>query len=66
MKKRWTGVLLALVIIALAPSIAGCGGPSPEELAAITSTPLERAGWQTATPEKENGGLNCRRFMVGP
>lgn len=52
LKKRWAGVLAALVVLLLAPAVTGCGGPSPEELAAITYTPLERTDWQTATPEE--------------
>jgi CubicO group peptidase (beta-lactamase class C family) len=51
-KRRWTGVLATLVVLLLFPTVAGCGGPSPEELATISYVPLERADWQTATPEE--------------
>jgi CubicO group peptidase (beta-lactamase class C family) len=52
LKKRWSGVLLALVILLLTPATGGCGGPSAEDLAAITYAPMERADWQTTTPEE--------------
>jgi CubicO group peptidase (beta-lactamase class C family) len=52
MRKKLAGVLLAGVVALAGLLPAGCGGPSPEELAAVTYTPLERADWRTATPEE--------------
>jgi len=52
LKKTWISVLAALVILLVASTVVGCGGPSPEELAAVPYTPLQRADWETATPEE--------------
>ena len=46
-----TGILVALATMMALPVLAGCG-PSKAELAAIRYAPIERADWQTATPEE--------------
>jgi len=45
----------ALLILAILSSsiLVGCGGPSPEELAAVDYAPLALGDWQVSTPEEQ-------------
>ena len=52
LKKGTTAVLAAFITMTALPVLAGCSGPSLEDLAGITYAPLEREDWQTATPEE--------------
>jgi CubicO group peptidase (beta-lactamase class C family) len=45
---------VALVLLVLASiALAGCGGPSAEELAAVDYTPLALGDWPVSTPEEQ-------------
>jgi CubicO group peptidase (beta-lactamase class C family) len=48
----FTSVLLILSILS-SSTLAGCGGPNPEELAAVDYTPLARDDWPVSTPEEQ-------------
>ncbi len=50
--QRFASAILILSILASA-CLAGCGGPSPEELAAVDYTPLVRDDWAVSTPEEQ-------------
>jgi CubicO group peptidase (beta-lactamase class C family) len=49
---QFTSVLLILSILS-SSTLAGCGGPSAEELAAVDYTPLARDDWPVSTPEEQ-------------
>ena len=48
----FTSALLILSILS-SSILAGCGGPSPEELAAVHYTPLTLDDWPVSTPEEQ-------------
>jgi CubicO group peptidase (beta-lactamase class C family) len=48
----FASAILILSILGSA-TLAGCGGPSPEELAAVDYTPLVRDDWAVSTPEEQ-------------
>jgi CubicO group peptidase (beta-lactamase class C family) len=45
--------LILILSIFLLSSLAGCGGPSAEELAAVDYTPLAGDDWPVSTPEEQ-------------
>ena len=52
--KRSRLVIILLAAASLILSVlAGCGGPSTEDLAAVDYTPLVRDDWEVSTPEAE-------------
>jgi CubicO group peptidase (beta-lactamase class C family) len=57
-KERWRSFLLftsAILILSILASLtlAGCGGPSPEDLEAVDYAPLADGDWQVSTPEEQ-------------
>ena len=48
----FTSAFLILSILA-SSTLVGCGGPSPEELAAVDYTPLVRDDWAVSTPAEQ-------------
>jgi CubicO group peptidase (beta-lactamase class C family) len=48
----FTSALLILSIL-VSSTLAGCGGPSPEELAAVDYSPLTLGDWPVSTPEEQ-------------
>ncbi len=48
----FTSVILILSIL-ISSGLAGCGGPSMEELEAVEYTPLVRDDWPVSTPEEQ-------------
>ena len=42
--------------------LAGCGGPSIDDLKAVDYTPLTRDDWEISTPEEE--GLGCASLLL--
>jgi CubicO group peptidase (beta-lactamase class C family) len=48
----FASVALILLILGSA-ALAGCGGPSPEELATVDYTPLVRDDWAVSTPAEQ-------------
>jgi CubicO group peptidase (beta-lactamase class C family) len=52
-RKRQRCVLLFSGVSVLLPVLAGCGGPSDEELKAVDYTPQPSADWQVSTPREQ-------------
>jgi CubicO group peptidase (beta-lactamase class C family) len=50
---RWRTFLLCTSIVLILATLAGCGGPTAEELAAVDYTPESRDQWQVSTPEEQ-------------
>ncbi len=50
--RTFSSMVLILSIL-LSAALAGCGGPSPEELAAVDYTPLPGDDWSVSTPEEQ-------------
>ena len=53
MSEAMKRTLILILSIFLLSSLAGCGGPSAEELAAVDYTPLPGDDWPVSTPEEQ-------------
>jgi CubicO group peptidase (beta-lactamase class C family) len=50
---RWRTFLLCTSIVLILATLAGCGGPSAQELAAVDYAPRSRDDWPISTPEEQ-------------
>jgi CubicO group peptidase (beta-lactamase class C family) len=51
--RSWRPLLILTSGILILSMLVGCGGPSPEVLAAVDYTPLPNGEWEVSTPEEQ-------------